>query len=459
MNMDLNDIKKVYFIGIGGIGMSALARYFLGRGAEVHGYDRTATPLTQHLEAEGMHLHYHEAPELVPEGIDLVVYTPAVPASHLELQHFRSLGIEPKKRAEVLGIISRGMKTVAIAGTHGKTTTSSITTHLLRSSGIDCTAFLGGIALNLGSNFVQGKSAWVVVEADEFDRSFLHLHPDIAGILSTDADHLDIYGDREVLMETGFRAFARQVKAGGSLWLQFRLEEQFPGLDAHTFGVEGGEYYSSNIHVDDGHFVFDYHSSEDIWKELRLPLPGRHNVENATLAISIARQLGAQESDIREGLLSFRGVKRRFEAVYRDAEIAYFDDYAHHPTELKAAIAAARELFPGKHLTGVFQPHLFSRTRDFADGFAEALDQLDEPILLEIYPARELPIPGVSSDMLRQRMKNPSVRLLGKEQLLGALKSIHPGVLLTLGAGDIDTFVQPIRQLLEARTKNRGNEA
>ncbi len=456
--MDLNDIKKVYFIGIGGIGMSALARYFLGRGAEVHGYDRTATPLTRGLEAEGMRLHYHEAPELVPDAIDLVVYTPAVPASHLELQYFRARGIEPKKRAEVLGIISRGMKTVAIAGTHGKTTTSSITTHLLRSSGIDCTAFLGGIAVNLGSNFVQGKSEWVVVEADEFDRSFLHLYPDLAGILSTDADHLDIYGDREVLMETGFRAFARQVKPGGSLWLQYQIKEQFPGLEARTFGVEGGDCYSTNIRVNDGYFVFDYHSPGLIWEKLRFPLPGRHNVENATLAISIARQLGATEAAIREGLLSFRGVKRRFEAIYRDEAIAYFDDYAHHPTELKAAIAAARELFPGRHRTGVFQPHLFSRTRDFADGFAEALDQLDEPILLEIYPARELPLPGVSSDMLRQKMKNPSVRLLAKEQLLEALESVRPGVLLTLGAGDIDTFVQPIRQLLEARAKIKGNE-
>jgi len=455
--MDLNDIKKVYFIGIGGIGMSALARYFLGRDAEVHGYDRTSTPLTRSLEGEGMHLHYHEAPDLVPEGIDLVVYTPAIPASHLELQYFRSRGIEPKKRAEVLGIISRGMKTIAIAGTHGKTTTSSITTHLLRSCGIDCTAFLGGIAMNLGSNFVQGKSEWVVVEADEFDRSFLHLHPDIAGILYTDADHLDIYGDREALLETGFRAFARQVKPGGQLWLQYRLKEQFYATDSHTFGVGSGDCYSSNLHVEDGYFVFDYHSREGVWEKLRFPFPGRHNVENATLAISIAQQLGAQEAEVRQGLLSFRGVKRRFEAVYRDREIAYFDDYAHHPTELKAAIAAARELFPGKHLTAVFQPHLYSRTRDVAEGFAEALDLPDEVILLEIYPARKLPIPGVGSDMLLRRMKNSSARLLEKEELLEMLQTVRPGVLLTLGAGDIDTFVQPIRELLEARAKNRGN--
>jgi UDP-N-acetylmuramate--alanine ligase len=455
LDIDLKDIKKVYFIGIGGIGMSAIARYFLGRGAEVHGYDRSPTPLTRSLEAEGMRIHYHEATELIPDGIDLVIYTPAVPASHSELQALRARGVVPKKRSEVLGIISKGMKTIAIAGTHGKTTTSSITTHLLRSSGIDCTAFLGGIAINLGSNFVQGESDWVVVEADEFDRSFLHLHPDIAGILSTDADHLDIYGDRQSLLDTGFRAFARQVKPGGSLWLQHQIRDQFADLPCYTFGIEAGDCQSTAIHVEDGCFVFDYHSPEGIWKGLQLPLPGRHNIENATLAISIARQLGADEAGIRQGLLSFRGVKRRFERIYRDEEVAYFDDYAHHPTELKAAIAAARELFPGKWITGVFQPHLFSRTRDFAEGFAEALDLLDEPILLDIYPARELPIPGVSADMLLDLMKNAAVRLMDKGELLEALQLVKPGVLLTLGAGDIDTFVEPIRQMLENRAKTQ----
>lgn len=456
--MNLHDIKKVYFVGIGGIGMSAIARYFLGRGAEVHGYDRTITPLTRSLEAEGMRIHYHEAVELIPSGIDLIVYTPAVPAAHAELQYFRAQGMSLKKRSEVLGIISRGMKTIAIAGTHGKTTTSSITTHLLRSGGVDCTAFLGGIAQNLGSNFVQGRSEWVVAEADEFDRSFLQLHPDIAGILSTDADHLDIYGDREALMETGFRAFARQIKPGGQLWVQYRLKEQFPGFQAGTFGVEGGQCFSDNIRVEDGFFVFDYHSPEAVWKSLRFPLPGRHNVENATLAITIARQLGIGEEDVRTGLLSFRGVKRRFEPVYRDKRIAYFDDYAHHPTELRAAISAARELFPGKRITGVFQPHLFSRTRDFARGFAEALDMLDEPVLMQIYPAREEPIPGVSSEMILGLMHNPHRRLVEKDRLMAVLEATDPEVLLTLGAGDIDTFVQPIRHWLEGRNKSKDHE-
>ncbi len=443
--MNLQDINKIYFIGIGGIGMSAIARYFLGRGVEVYGYDRTPTTLTRQLEAEGMRVHYEEDVRFIPEGVDLVIYTPAVPATHAELKYFQSAGTPVKKRAEVLGIISRGMKTVAIAGTHGKTTTSSITAHLLRSGGIDCTAFLGGIAQNLGANFVQGKSDWVVVEADEFDRSFLHLHPDIAAIMSVDPDHLDIYGDHQTLLETGFKAFARQLKPGGTLWLQHALQPVFGDMEARTFGVEGGAYQSRNLRVEDGFFTFDYFSPQHRLENLRFALPGRHNVENATVAISIALNLGVKEEAVREGLLSFRGVKRRFEQVYRDAVTAYFDDYAHHPTELKAAIQAARALYPHARITGVFQPHLFSRTRDFADGFAEALDLLDEPILLEIYPARELPIPGVSAQMLLDRMKNPNKRLIAKGDVLGELAKNKPEVLLTLGAGDIDTLVEPIR--------------
>ena len=452
--MNLQDIKKIYFIGIGGIGMSAIARYFLGRGVEVHGYDRTQTVLTRSLEEEGMRVHYEEDVRFIPEGVDLVIYTPAVPATHAELQHFLKVGTPVKKRAEVLGIISKGMKTVAIAGTHGKTTTSSITTHLLRCGGIDCTAFLGGIAQNLGSNFVQGKSDWVVVEADEFDRSFLHLHPDVAAIMSADPDHLDIYGDHQTLLETGFKAFALQLKPGGVLWVQHALQPIFGGLEAQTFGVEGGTFQSKNLRVEEGFFAFDYVSPAHQMNNLRFALPGRHNVENATVAISIALSLGVREEAIREGLLSFRGVKRRFELIFRDAHTAYFDDYAHHPTELQAAIGAARALYPDARITGVFQPHLFSRTRDFADGFAEALDLLDEPVLLEIYPARELPIPGVSATMLLDRMKNPNKRLVAKGDLLNELVKNKPEVLLTLGAGDIDTLVEPIKRWLSRKPEN-----
>lgn len=455
--LDLQDIKKLYFIGIGGIGMSAIARYFLQRGVEVHGYDRTSTELTRALEAEGMQVHYEEDLSKIPAGVDLVVYTPAVPTSHAEYQYFLQSGTPIKKRAEVLGIISKGMKTVAIAGTHGKTTTSSLTAHLLRSTGVDCTAFLGGIARNFESNYVLGSSDWVVVEADEFDRSFLHLHPDIASIMSMDADHLDIYGDEETLLNTGFKAFAKQIKPGGTLWLQHRLQHHFEeSLNYRSFGVEGGDYQAHNIRVEQGYFVFDYSSPQGKITGLRMPLPGRHNVENATVALSIALQLGAQEADVRSGLEAFRGVKRRFEIIYRDAETAFFDDYAHHPTELNAAIGAARELFPEAKITGAFQPHLFSRTRDFAEGFAEALDKLDEIYLLDIYPARELPIPGVSSEMLVKLMKNPNVHLISKTELLPALQEKRPAVLLTLGAGDIDTLVEPIATWLNS-TKTQNN--
>ena len=314
--MQLNDIHTIYFVGIGGIGMSALARYFKGRGAEVHGYDRTATPLTKRLEAEGMHIHYQEAPELIPDQVDLVVYTPAVPDTHQELQFFRKHNYPVKKRAEVLGIISRGMKTVAIAGTHGKTTTSTITAHLLREGGLDCTAFLGGIAQNYGSNYIDGKGEWVVVEADEFDRSFLQLDPDLAGILSMDADHLDIYGDEKTLLETGFGAFAKKLKPGGKIWVQNNFFDFFADqADTKSFGVEQGAYRSVDVQVKDGYFCFNYHSPVHQIEGMCFTMPGKHNVENATLAITIALELGVQEADIRKALMNFKGIQRRFEMV------------------------------------------------------------------------------------------------------------------------------------------------
>lgn len=450
--MNLQDIQKLYFIGIGGIGMSAIARYFLQRGVEVHGYDRTATPLTKALEAEGMQIHYDEDLSRIPDGVDLVVYTPAVPTTHIEFQYFLNNGFPIKKRAEVLGIISKGMKTVAIAGTHGKTTTSSVTTHLLRTGGIDCTAFLGGIARNFESNYVLGSSDWVVVEADEFDRSFLHLHPDHAAIMSMDADHLDIYGDAEALLETGFKAFAQQIKPGGNLWLQYRLANQFPNRDdVRLFGVDGGDYQAKNVRVEDGFFVFDYQAPGRNIEGLKLALPGRHNVENSTVALSIALALGVEPEAIREGLATFRGVKRRFEVIYRAGKVAYYDDYAHHPTELQAAISAARELFPKAKITGAFQPHLFSRTRDFSEGFAAALDGLDEAFLLDIYPARELPMPGVTSDIIFSQMKLKNKHLVAKKDLLTSLQNTDIEVLLTLGAGDIDTLVEPIGQWLQQK--------
>lgn len=452
--MELSDIKKIYFVGIGGIGMSALARYFRHLGAEVHGYDKTETALTKKLVKEGMHIHYEENLSLIPDGIDLVVFTPAVPAGHLELRYFREQQFPVKKRAEVLGIISRSRKTAAIAGTHGKTTTSSILTYLLRKGGVDCTAFLGGIARNFDSNYVSGAGPWVVVEADEYDRSFLHLSPDIAVILSMEPDHLDIYGDETSILETGFMAFAKKRKAGGRLLVNHRILPQFQGKEeVQDYGLEYGAYHADNIRVEEGFFTFDFHGPEGLIEGLQLAMPGRHNVENATAAVAVALQIGVSKASVREALRAFRGIKRRFEIVYRDGRRAYIDDYAHHPSELRAAIDAARELFPGRRVTGIFQPHLYSRTRDFAGGFARALDQLDELLLLDIYPAREAPITGVTSAIILDRMTNPNRTLVSKAELPQALEGREIEVLLTLGAGDIDTLVQPIAQWLKTDSR------
>jgi len=448
--MKLDNIHSIYFVGIGGIGMSALARYFHGRGVKVAGYDRTETTLTKTLVSEGIEVRYTAEVATLPQDVDLVVYTPAVPANQAEMVWFREQGYPVLKRSAVLGIISHGMRTVAIAGTHGKTTTSTLTTHLLRSGGVDCNAFLGGVARNFSSNFVKGTSEWVVIEADEFDRSFLTLHPDIATIMSLDADHLDIYGDEASLLETGFLAFAKQLKPGGELLVKAGLESSFVGIDikVSTFGIDTGDTQAQNLRVEDGFFVFDYQNGATLIKDLRHPHPGRHNVENALAAITVALRLGVAPTSIAEGLLSFRGIGRRFEFHIRDKELVYIDDYAHHPTELAAAIGAARELYPGKKLTGIFQPHLFSRTRDFIEGFAAALDMLDEALLLDIYPAREEPIPGVDSGLIYKHMKNKNCRLLSKSEVLDTLATMDTEVLMTLGAGDIDTLVDPIKEQL-----------
>lgn len=452
--MNLNDIKKIYFVGIGGIGMSALARYFNFKGVEVHGYDKTTTDLTRALEKEGMKIHYEEDVEAIPGAIDLVVYTPAIPSSHAELVYFRENGFPIKKRAEVLGIISRSQKVVAVAGTHGKTTTTSMLTHLLQASGVSCTAFLGGIAQNFGSNFVFGESDWVVVEADEYDRSFLHLTPALASIMSMDADHLDIYGDQKSLHETGFRAFARQVRPEGKVWVQkdwVDVLQDLPGV--HAFGIDEGVARAENIVVKEGFFGFDYFNGDIEIKGLQLPMPGRHNVENATAAITLALEIGAAPEKIRQALKSFKGIWRRFDFVLKSEEIVLVDDYAHHPSELKAVIEAAREFYPNKKIAAVFQPHLFSRTRDFLEGFAGALDELDEAVLLDIYPARERPIRGVSSSLILERMENPNKKLVSNEELLQWAKETKLEVLLMLGAGDIDRLVKPVKDILEDKLK------
>lgn len=443
----MNQYKKIYFLGIGGIGMSALARYFNNRGVEIHGYDRTETDLTKKLVEEGMNIHYEEDHEKIPSGIDLVIYTPAIPQTNKELCFLEKNNVPFKKRAEVLGMISRQQRTIAVAGTHGKTTTTSILTHILRTGGIDCTAFLGGIAQNYQSNYVEGKSDWVIVEADEYDRSFLQLSPDIAVILSMDADHLDIYESLEDLHESGFRAFVKKIKPNGTLLIQNKLSQHIDNQLFETYGIEEGRNCAVNVSVEEGWFVFDFESEEHQLKTLRFALPGRHNVENATAAITVALQLGVSHEKIREALETFKGIKRRFDFIYRDEKVVYINDYAHHPTELKAAIGAAKELFPNRKITGVFQPHLYTRTRDFQDGFAEALDGLDEVLLMEIYPAREEPIPGVTSQIIFEKMKNSNKELVWKTNLLETLKTKDLEVLLTLGAGDIDFFVEPIKEM------------
>ncbi len=448
----MNDIQKVYFIGIGGIGMSALARYFNSRNVAVFGYDKTATTLTKKLAAEGMMIHYEDDISQIPEGIDLVIYTPAIPGEHRELNYFREHNFPIKKRAEVLGMISRTQRTIAVAGTHGKTTTTSILTHILREGGVDCTAFLGGIANNFSSNYVEGKSDWVVVEADEYDRSFLHLHPEIAIILSMDADHLDIYGADEAVKE-GFRMFGSQIKKNGKLlvnqkWITEYLQKKEVRNEIKTYGLETGDYHATNIKVVDGYFVFDFKSKMSDIDDLQFNLPGHHNIENATAAIAVALALGVSVDAIRRSLVSFKGIRRRFEIIYRNENVVYIDDYAHHPSELRAAIHAARTLFPNKRITGVFQPHLFSRTRDFLPEFAEVLSTLDEVMLLEIYPARELPIAGVTSEAVYQLITNEAKTLTTMRELLDLLATRDLEVLMTLGAGDIDTLVAPIKEQL-----------
>lgn len=450
----LSDLKNIYFIGIGGIGMSAIARYFNERGVIIFGYDKTETILTNQLSIEGMEICYeHNYKEPFPTDIDLVIYTPAVPLSHPICTYFSNTGIPFLKRAEVLGLISQNMRTIAIGGTHGKTTTSSITAHLLKVGGIDCTAFLGGIVENFGGNYVAGNSDWVVIEADEFDRSFLHLHPEIASVLSTDADHLDIYGTYESLIETGFKPFAAQTAENGLFLVQHASESLFPATkNKVSFGVEEGNCKAVNIRLTENGLVFDYQNEAQKIDNLLFTLPGRHNILNAVVAITIALRLGVSPDAIRSGLLSFKGIQRRFDVKLKNDKITIISDYAHHPTELNAVISAAKELNPGKKITGVFQPHLFSRTRDFLEDFAQALSALDEILLLPIYPAREQPIPGINSELLLNKIQNEHKILVKMEDLTNELLRVNPVILLMLGAGDFDRLLPEIVELFSTKS-------
>jgi UDP-N-acetylmuramate--alanine ligase len=448
--VDIKNIKKAYFIGIGGIGMSALARYFRFHGKEVSGYDKTSTPLTRQLTEEGIPVHYEDNPAAIPKDVDLVVYTPAVPKDHQELAWYRDHDYPLFKRSDVLGAITNSSFNICVAGTHGKTTVSTMIAHILRHSGYGCNAFLGGIAVNYNSNFWSDRRNVCVVEADEYDRSFLKLSPDIAVITAMDADHLDIYGTADAVQQA-FIDFSGRVKPGGLL-----LSKQGLALDSDvhlTYGLtDNADFYASDITVDQGEYRFNVQTGDWKLKQALLPMGGRHNVENATAAITVAHRLGITADKIIAALAAFRGVKRRFEYIVRTKDRVYIDDYAHHPEELKALIGGARHLFGEMTCTIIFQPHLFSRTRDFADGFAASLDEADEVLLLPIYPARELPIEGVTSELIAGKMTTGKARVVSKEQALSIVKDkVDQGslqLLITAGAGDIDSLVEPIRRLL-----------
>lgn len=451
-------IAAVYFLGIGGIGMSALARYYHAMGYLVAGYDKTPTPLLEELQTLGIEVVYDAKLTSIPDSISskdhdhvLWVYTPAIPEDHPQLVFLKSKGVELLKRAQVLGRITKGRMTLAVAGTHGKTTTSTLLAHLLREGGIDCTAFLGGISTNYGSNYLQAKdvdSAPVVVEADEFDRSFLQLQPNKAIITSVDADHLDIYTSAEEF-RIGFEAFARLLPSDGLLVQKEGLELSSLARN-YSYSVEGsGEYRAENIRIAGGTYVFDLVTNDTRIDELTLGLAGRHNMENAVAASAIALSMGVSREDLSKGLASFKGVKRRFEYIIKEKNQTYIDDYAHHPQELKACISSIRELFPGQPVCGVFQPHLFSRTRDFMEEFAESLSLLDTCLLMPIYPARELPIKGIDSAVLLNKLSCKQKELFQPDEVVKWVAAHRPKLIVTLGAGDIDRLVPQIKEVLQ----------
>jgi len=464
--MNILNYKLYYFLGVGGIGMSALARYFRHYGKTVYGYDKTRSALCMELEQEGITIHYEENEALVKELVSayskeevLVVYTPAVPKDHREFVFLQSHDYRLQKRSQVLGEITRQFRTIAIAGTHGKTTTTTLVTHILKTAGIHCFAFLGGISQNYKTNLLLGDAndpdAFVVVEADEYDRSFLTLLPYIAVITSVDADHLDIYGTAEDMLGS-YTQFAGQVKDDGFLIVKKTVDNDLTlNRKRLIYSLNlGTEYRADNIRIREGEFCYDIISPIEAVNRVAIGLPGLHNVENSIAATAVAQQLGIKGDVINTALRSFKGVKRRFDYHLKTPSLVYIDDYAHHPEELKAAIGSAKQLYPDKKVTGIFQPHLFSRTRDFADGFAESLDLLDECILLEIYPAREKPIEGINSQMLLDKMRLKHKYLVPKEQVIGFLRTHPVEVLMTLGAGDIDGLIEPIANLLKEKAES-----
>lgn len=458
--MEINSIKAVYFIGIGGIGMSAIARYFLNKGILVGGYDRTPSDLTQKLEEEGALIHYEENVALIPEACKdkdsaLIIYTPAIPASHQELVYFKENQFDLQKRAQVLGTLTRAHKGLCVAGTHGKTTTTSMTAHILHNSHVDCNAFLGGITKNYGTNYIlSAKSDYVVIEADEFDRSFHWLSPYASVITATDPDHLDIYGTKEAYLES-FAKYSSLIQPGGYLVLHKDLEMEARVQDnvtVYSYSRNEGDFHAENIRIGNGEIFFDLVSPFENIKDVQLGVPVSINIENSIGAMALAQIAGATAEEIKQAMASFRGVDRRFDFKIKNDHQVFLTDYAHHPEEIKQSICSIKELYADKKITAIFQPHLYSRTRDFYKEFAEGLSLADDVILLDIYPAREAPIPGVTSKLIYDNLA-PEVtkRMCTKDELLDLIQNSDFDVLIALGAGDIENYAPQIAEILKDR--------
>lgn len=460
--MKLKDIKAVYFIGAGGIGMSAIARYFMHKGMVVAGYDKTPTELTAHLEKEGMLLHYEEDVDAIPRACrkresTLVIYTPAVPAEHAELQYFRREGFNIEKRAQVLGRLTEAYKALCVAGTHGKTTTSTMCAHLLHQSHVDCNAFLGGISKNYGTNYILSESEYVVIEADEYDRSFHWLRPYISVITSTDPDHLDIYGTKEAYLES-FRHYSCLIRPEGALIIRKGIElkpDVAEGVKVYDYGIGEGDFHADNIRIENGEITFDFVSPIQSIKDVELGLPIPINVENGVAAMAMAQLVGCNEEELRYGMKTFQGAERRFDFKIKTDKLVLISDYAHHPKEILESARSLRQVYHDRKITVIFQPHLYSRTKDFYREFAEALNVLDEVILTDIYPAREEPIEGVSSKLIYDCLRNDiKKQLINLDDVIDLVKSRDFDVLVILGAGDLDMKMPQIKDILAERLNN-----
>ena len=457
--MELNKIKAVYFVGAGGIGMSAIARYFLKKGLVVAGYDKTPSDLTRQLQEEGMLIHYEENVDAIPEACKqkedcLVIYTPAIPEEHQELQYFRKNAFEIQKRAQVLGTLTQAHKGLCVAGTHGKTTTSTMCAHIMHQSHLDCNAFLGGISKNYGTNYILSDSDYVVIEADEFDRSFHWLRPWMSVITATDPDHLDIYGTKEAYLES-FRHYSELIQPGGALIIHRGLEmkEQLQdGVRRYDYSLTEGDFHAEHIRIENGEITFDFISPIECIKDVQLGQPIPINIENGIAAMAMAQLNGCTAEELKNGMKTYGGVDRRFDFKIKTKKLVFLSDYAHHPKEIYQSAKSIRELYKDKHITAIFQPHLYTRTRDFYKDFAEALSQLDEVILTEIYPARELPIPGVTSQLIYDNLKEGvKKQMIQKADVLDFIREHEFEVLIVLGAGDLDNQVPAITKILKER--------